>query len=154
MEYLTEMGCQSIVVICVFVTITSLYTVEAGYRGRSRCYRQSAVSLDSPTNHTIPGICKKGSMTWHYPTGNMIIHFQPRNPHNRTMWVCVQERATDGMFIFDITRNTERGLPSNGEPHFAVCVPAVDGRVDLKWVAPQELHYMASLLYTVVKIPR
>lgn len=144
------------IVVYVLVIIACSVVMETSAQSKklSRCDRQSVSRMEPAMIHMIPHRCKVGSVRWHYPSGNMTIHFQPWNPHNRTMWVCVQEKKSDDMSVIDVTANHNKILPSNGQPYFAVCVPTVDGRVGLKWVAPRDMHYLAVLLYTVVKIPR
>ncbi|XP_060078583.1 uncharacterized protein LOC132558075 [Ylistrum balloti] len=140
--------------LCVFVIMSCSLIVEARNPRQSLCDSQTAVSTVSDGNHTIPRHCRRGRMTWHYPQGNMILHFHPFNPHNRTIWVCVQNDIAEvGMAVSDMTRRSERELPDIGDG-FAICVPTVDDRLDLKWVALQEMRYMAALRYTVVKTPR
>ncbi|XP_021355972.1 uncharacterized protein LOC110452035 [Mizuhopecten yessoensis] len=111
--------------------------------------------METVMDHSIPRRCKKGRMTWHYPMGSMILHFKPRIPKNRTVWVCVSaDTAASGMGLSNIIGGKKRQLPDFGSRDYSMCVPAVDGRVNLKWDALEEVNYMAVITYTIVMVPR
>ncbi|OWF49265.1 uncharacterized protein LOC110452021 [Mizuhopecten yessoensis] len=149
------MECRAVLTFPLVILTCLLGTADSNPT-RSPCATQSSFSMETVMNHPIPRRCKKGLMTWHYPMGSMILHFQPRIPENRTVWVCVSaDTAATGMGLSDVTAERVRPLPNFVSRYYATCVPTVEGRVDLKWDVSQEIAtYIATIAYTVVKVPR